>query len=97
MENVIFAYTLEEAIADGVLYPQGWVNGLPLIATAGTMEDLALDERQRLFADFLEWQRDIEPQLAEEDRLFVATASNHKRVWVINDGAAITLLYPEEY
>ena len=97
MENVIFEYTLSEAIADGVLHPLGWVDGKPLIGTAGTVADLPRDERQRLFADFLQWQRDIEPTLAEEDRMFVATASNNQKVWVIDDGAAITLLYPSEY
>ncbi len=97
MEHVIFEYTLGEAIDDGVLYPQGWAQGKPLIATAGTMEDLADDERQRLFADFLHWQRDVEPTLPEQDRMFVAIASNQEKVWVIDDGAAITLLYPSEY
>ncbi len=97
MENVIFEYTLGEAIDDGVLYPQGWAQGKPLIATAGTMEGLAEGERQRVFADFLRWQRDVEPTLAEQDRMFVSTASNGEKVWVIDDGAAITLLYPSEY
>lgn len=94
---VIFAYTLEEAIADGVLYPQGWAKGLSLIATAAVMEDVEEEERRQLFADFLRWQREIEPQLPEEERLYVAAASNGKKVWVIDDGAAITLLYPSDY
>lgn len=97
MEKVIFAYTLAEAIDDGVLHRLGWIDGKPLIGTAGTVEDLPSEERQRLFADFLQWQRDIEPTLADEDRMFVATASNGQTVWVIDDGADITLLYPSEY
>ena len=97
MENVIFEYTLTEAIDDGVLYPLGWAEGKPLIGTARTVEDLSSEERQRLFADFLEWQKRVEPTLAEEDRMFVRTASSNQNVWVIDDGAAITLLYPSEY
>jgi len=97
MENVIFEYTLSEAIEDGVLYPLGWVNGKPLIGTAGTVADVPDEERQRLFADFLLWQREVEPSLPEEERMFVAKASNGQTVWVIDDGAAITLLYPSEY
>ena len=97
MENVIFEYTLSEAIDDGVLHPLGWVEGKPLVGTAGTVEDLPIEERQRLFGEFLEWQKSVEPTLAEEDRMFVATASNNQKVWVIDDGAAITLLYPSEY
>lgn len=97
MENVIFEYTRDEAIQDGVLHPLGRVNGKPLIGTAGTVAELPDEERQRLFADFLLWQRDVEPTLPEEERMFTATASNGKRVWVIDDGSAVTLLYPEEY
>ena len=97
MENVIFEYTLDEAIQDGVLHPLGWANGKPLIGTRGTVQDLATEERQRLFADFLHWQQDVEPTLPEDERMFSATASNNEKVWVIDDGAAITLLYPEEY
>jgi len=97
MENVIFEYTLSEAIDDGVLHPLGWVEGKPLVGTAGTVEDLPSEERQRLFGEFLEWQKRVEPTLVEEDRMFVATASNNQKVWVIDDGAAITLLYPSEY
>lgn len=96
-KNVIFEYTLAEVIEDGVLYPLGWVKGKPLIGTAGTVADVPEEERQRLFADFLVWQREVEPTLADEDRMFVATASNGKTVWVMDDGAAITLLYPDEY
>lgn len=47
-----------------------------------------------MFAEFLKWQTSVEPTLAEEDRMFVATASNNQKVWVIDDGAAIALLYP---
>jgi len=97
METIIYEYSLDEAIADGVLHQVGWVNGKPLIATAGIMNDLPSGERQRLFAEFLSWQRDVEPTLPEEERMFTATASNGKRVWVIDDGSAVTLLYPEEY
>jgi hypothetical protein len=96
-KNVIFAYTLREAIADGVLHPLGWVNDKPLIGTAGTVADLSGDERNKLFDQFLHWQREVEPSLPEEERMFTATASNGKRVWVIDDGVAVTLLYPEEY
>lgn len=96
-ELVIFEYTLQEAIDDGVLHRLGWVEGKPLIGTAGTVQDLSRGERQRLFTEFLHWQREVEPTLAEEDRMFVATASNDQNVWVIDDGAAITLLYPSEY
>lgn len=96
-EWVIYEYTLDQAIDDGVLCRLGWVNGKPLIGTAAIVEDVPDAERQRLFAEFLSWQRDVEPTLQEEDRLFQARASNGETVWVIDDGAAITLLYPSDY
>jgi hypothetical protein len=36
------------------------------------------------------------PKLAEEERKF-HTKMNSETVWVIEDGAAFTLLYPEDY
>jgi hypothetical protein len=96
-EWVIFEYPLDQAIADGVLCRLGWVNGKPLIGTAGIVEDVPNEERQRLFAEFFRWQKEIEPTLNDEDRMFEALASNGENVWVIDDGAAITLLYPSDY
>ncbi len=96
-ENVIFAYTLAEAIDDGVLQQLGWAAGKPLMGTAAIVEEVTAREREGLFRDFLRWQQETEPGLAEEDRMFVATASTGETVWVIDDGAAITLLYPSDY
>jgi hypothetical protein len=102
-EWVIFEYPLDQAIDDGVLHRLGWVDGKPLIGTAGIVEDVPHEERQRLFAEFFRWQKeieptlnDIEPTLNDEDRMFEALASNGENVWVIDDGAAITLLYPSD-
>jgi hypothetical protein len=36
------------------------------------------------------------PTLPEEDRMFV-TSINGKKVWVIEDGQAFTMMYPEDY
>jgi hypothetical protein len=96
--NVIFEYTLMQAIADGVLHPLGWAgNGQPLIGTAGTVADLPHGEIHELFDRYFNWSREVAPTLKEEDRMFVATANNGQTVWIIDDGAAITLLYPSEY
>jgi hypothetical protein len=42
------------------------------------------------------WRKHTEPTLPEEERLFVTTM-NSQKVWVIEDGAAFTLMYPEDY
>jgi hypothetical protein len=96
-EAIIFTYTLNQAIQDGVLQPLGWAQGKPLMATRAIVNDLAIDEMRNLFMAFFDWQREVEPTLSEEDRMFVADASNEQTVWVIDDGAAITLLYPSDY
>ena len=71
-DTVIYAYTLQQAIADGVLveiFKNRWnelSGGKPIVAT---------------------------------DRLFgsVSVAALNEKVWVIEDGQAYTLLYPEDY
>lgn len=97
MENLIYTYSLGDALEDGVLQLQGWKGHQPLMATAGTAADLPFIERQALFEHFFTWQREVQPDLPEEDQLFSTEASNGQRVWIIDDGAAITLLYPHEY
>lgn len=95
---VIAEYTLDEAMADGVLHQVGRAsNGKPLIATAGTAAELTGSEIADLFVRFFVWQRQVEPTLPEAERLFAVDTSNGKKVWVIEDGAAVTLLYPDEY
>lgn len=97
MQTVISEYRLDQAIADGVLSLLGIFCGQPIVVTASVKAEISNLECMDLIQAFLDWQRDIEPSLAEEDRMFSTKASNSKTVWVIDDGAVITLLYPEDY
>lgn len=97
MDTVIFSYSLDQAMEDGMLQLEGWLGHKLLVATQGTAADLPSAERREHFRTFLRWQRDVEPTLEEQDRMFVAKASNGRTIWVIDDGTAITLLYPSEY
>ena len=97
MGNVIFEYTLLQAMDDGVLHPLGWADGKPLVGTGAIVNDLAPQEVRQVFTEFFDWQREVEPTLKEEDRMFSKTASNGQVIWVIDDGAAVTLLYPSDY
>jgi hypothetical protein len=45
---------------------------------------------------FVHWQQTVMPTLPEADRLF-HTSMNEKTVWIIADGEAFTLMYPEDY
>ena len=44
----------------------------------------------------VEWRLNIKDTLPEEDQMFV-TEIDGKNVWVIEDGQAITMMYPEDY
>ena len=44
----------------------------------------------------MRWRKSERPALAEEDRCFVTTMNGGK-VWVMEDPAAFTILYPEDY
>ena len=97
----IFVYSLDEAIADGVLVPvmqTAWpqlTGGKPIVASAAVSDALSLGAIQDIWNDFVHWRRQVEPTLPEDERLF-ATTMNDKTVWVIEDGAAFTVLYPED-
>ena len=100
--DVISAYPLEQAIKDGVLveiFQNRWgelSGGKPIVATSHLHSEISLAGLMEIWNEFVKWQRHIMPTLPEEDRLF-HTTMNGKKVWVIEDGAAVTLMYPEDY
>jgi hypothetical protein len=49
-----------------------------------------------IWNEFVQWQKHVMSTLPEADRLF-HTTMNGETVWVIEDAAAFTLLYPEDY
>ncbi len=101
-EIVIHGYGLDEAIGDGALVPvfrNRWSQlsgGKPIVATAALYGALSLAAIREIWNGYVVWRRDIEPTLAEEDRMFV-TRMNGRRVWVVEDAAAFTVMYPEDY
>jgi hypothetical protein len=100
--NVIYAYTLEQAIADGELieiFKNRWQElseGKPIVATRAIHAAYSLAAMQEIWNEFVVWLRDIMPTLPEEDQLF-STSMNDSAVWVLEDGAAFTILFPEDY
>ena len=100
--NVIYAYTLEEAIADGVLvevFKPRWKQlsgGKPIVATAAVFEAFTLAAIMEIWNAYVVWRKKVMPTLPEEEQLFTTTM-NDKKVWVIEDGAAFTILFPEDY
>ena len=100
--EIIATYPLGKAIKDGVLveiFKNRWQelsNGKPIVATRYLFNEVTLAALMEIWNEFVQWQQHIRPTLSEEQQLFTTTM-NSKTVWVIEDGAAFTLMYPEDY
>lgn len=100
-KNVV-VYSLDQAIEDGVLvevFKNRWqqlTHGKPIIATAHLSGEVSLAGLLEIWNEFVAWRKNIMPTLPEEDQMFVTTMNGNK-VWVIEDGAAFTMMYPEDY
>jgi hypothetical protein len=101
-DNIISEYTLSLAIADGVLVEickDRWgklTGGKPLVATSHIYGEISLAGLMEIWNEYVDWKKRIEPTLPEENRLFT-TSMNDNKVWLIEDGQAYTILYPEDY
>jgi hypothetical protein len=100
--EVISTYTLQQAIEDRVLveiFKNRWKTlsgGKPIVATAHLFNEVSLAGLLEIWNEYVVWRKNTEPTLPEEERLFTTTMNNQK-VWVLEDGEAFTLLYPEDY
>ncbi|GHO85209.1 hypothetical protein [Dictyobacter formicarum] len=100
--NVIFEYTLQEAIEDGVLveifseHRRKLIGGKPIVATAHLYSEVSRAALMEIWNEYVHWKNHVMPTLKEEDQLF-STTMNGKKVWVIEDGQAYTLMYKEDY
>src|SRR5207248_2311947 len=91
--NMIYAYTLEQAIKDGVLveiFKNRWQelsSEKPIVATRAVYGAYSLAGLQEIWNEFVVWRQDVMPTLPEEEQLF-STTMNSETVWVLEDGAA---------
>jgi hypothetical protein len=101
-DTLLFEYTLQQAIADGVLvevFKNRWQElsqGKPIVATVHLFNEVSLAALREIWNEFAHWQRNIMPTLPEEDQMFVTTM-NGKKIWLLEDGQAFTMMYPEDY
>ena len=99
---VIYEYTLQQAINDGVLvelFKNRWPElsgGKPIVATSHLFGEVSLAGLMEIWNEFVEWRKNVMPTLPEEEQMF-STSMNSEKVWVIEDGQAYTLLYPDDY
>jgi len=100
--TVISVYPLEQAITDGLLIEickNRWnelSGGKPMVATAHLFGEVSLAGLLEIWNEYVAWEQCVKDTLPEEEQLFATTMKNEK-VWVIEDGAAYTLMYPEDY
>ena len=94
--TIISSYTRDQAVDDGLLVELLSWNGKPVMATTHVRDEFGLSELFGIWHEFRSWKERIEPTLKEEDKLFSVT-KNNKKVWVIEDTEAFTVMYPEDY
>ncbi len=96
------ASSLQRAIEDGVLvavFKDRWAQlsaGTPIIATRHVFDALSLAALREIWNDYVAWVTEVKATLPEAERLFTTTM-NGETVWVIEDGAAHTIMYHEDY
>jgi hypothetical protein len=100
--EVISRYPLAQAIKDGILveiFKNQWdelSGGKPIVATIHLFHEISLAGLMEIWNEFVHWQKTVMPTLPEAEQLFTTTM-NGEIVWVIEDGAAFTLMYPDDY
>jgi hypothetical protein len=94
--DIISRYSRQQAVDDGILVEVLRFNGKPVMATTHLAEEIGLDEVRAIWKEFRYWDVAVKPALREEDQMF-STGANGKRVWVIEDPEAFTIMYPEDY
>src|SRR5258708_39976428 len=104
---VISVYSLEQAIADGVLvelFKDDWQKlsgGKPIVATAHLYNYVCAAEVVTgliillvIWQEYAEWRKTTMPTLPEAEQMFVTTLNGNK-IWLIEDEAAYTMMYPD--
>lgn len=94
--EIISTYTLQEAIAGGVLIKVGMSGNYPVIFTSNLFYDGFRDkeERIKIVNKGLAALKMPDPEDTPDMKLRVL---EHNKIWVIADGQAITFMKPEDY
>jgi hypothetical protein len=101
-DNVIVEYSMQQAIADGVLveiFKNRWSQlsgGKPIVATENLFQSVSIAALLEIWNEYVDWRKNVMQTLPEEEQMFVTEMDGNK-IWVIEDGQAFTLLYPDDY
>jgi hypothetical protein len=98
--DIIAAYPLHQAIDDGVLVKlcdvRWGIEIKPFIATAHLLGEIGKEKIMEVWDDYVTWRQEVMPKLKEEAQMFVTEVAGRK-VWLIEDGAAFSIMFPEDY
>jgi len=98
--EIISTYTLEQAIADGVLIPilsSDWdwlTHGKPVVATAAIVHDVPELELKRMWNAFAKLRNRVKDA---GERPLVKNQYNGKTIWIVEDEVSVAYMYPNEY
>ena len=101
-DTVIYEYTLQQAIADGVLvevFKNRWQQlseGKPIVATSHLFNEVSLAALLEIWNEYVLWRKNVMPTLPETEQMFTTTM-NGVKIWLMEDGQAFTMMYPEDY
>jgi hypothetical protein len=98
--EIISKYPLSQALEDGMLIKlcdiRSGIEIKPLVATSHLLDEIERDQVMKVWDEYVAWRQNVMPKLKEEDQMFV-TKVNGKKIWVIEDGATFTAMFPEDY
>jgi hypothetical protein len=98
--EIISKYPLDQAIEDGMIAKlcdiRFGIEIKPWVTTSHLLDEIGRDKVMKIWDEYVTWRQTTMPKLKEEDQMFV-TKVNGKKVWIIEDGAAFTAMFPEDY
>jgi hypothetical protein len=98
--EIISKYSISQAIDDGVLVKlcdiRFGIEIKPFVTTSHLLEEVGKEKIMTVWDEYIQWRKTVMPRLKEEDQMFV-TKVNGQKVWVIEDGAGFTAMFPEDY
>src|SRR5690349_10239532 len=95
--EIIYSYSLQAAIEDGVLievFRNRWQElsgGKPIVASERLHSSVSQAALLEIWNGFVNWRKSN-----RDDRMYV-TKMNGEKVWLVEDGAAFTMMYPSDY
>lgn len=100
--HIISAYTVQDGINDGQLIPvlpHRWpeiTGGKPFVATNTLAAEITVAGIMECWNLYVEWRTNVMATLPEDEQMFT-TEMNSRTVWLLEDGAAFTIMFPEDY